>query len=107
MKKILTSAFLLFFILVTAAWADDSFKCGSELIFPGDASVRVLLLCGPPSYKEVVQPGIEGPQEENWYYNCGDTGFLYVLRFVEGKLESINTDGYGRGQSDCTGAANR
>ena len=107
MKKILTVTALLFLISLTGASADDSFRCGSDLVNLGDSTVKVLLRCGAPSYKEVLNPGFEGPRVENWFYNCGSSGFLYLLRFVEGALESINNEGYGSGQSDCTGAANR
>jgi hypothetical protein len=108
MKKILTVVLLLFFVmLVTGASADDSFRCGSELVNPGASTVKVLLRCGPPSYKEILNPGFEGSRVENWFYNCGSSGFLYVLRFVEGTLAAINNEGYGRGQSDCFGPANR
>ena len=107
MKKIWISVFLLFLVLATSASAEDTFNCGSNVIVLGDTLERVRLLCGPPSSKDVIHPGIEGPQEEDWAYNCGTTGFLYILRFVDGKLESINTDGYGTGQSDCNGASNR
>jgi hypothetical protein len=108
MKNILTVAPLLFaLILVTGASADDSFRCGSELVNPGDSTVKVLLRCGQPSYREMLNPGVEGSRVERWFYNCGSNGFLYVLRFVEGTLETIKNEGYGRGQSDCTGASNR
>ncbi len=99
--------FLLFLVLAVVASADDSFRCGSDLVNPGDSTVKVLLRCGPPSYKEVLNPGFEGARVEKWFYNCGSSGFLYVLGFVEGTLETINNEGYGRGQSDCAGAAGR
>jgi hypothetical protein len=108
MKKILTVlSLLLFLMLVTGASADDSFRCGSHLVYPGDSTVKVFLRCGPPSYKEVLNPGFDGSRVENWFYNCGSSGFLYVLRFVEGTLATISNEGYGRGQSDCFGAPSR
>jgi hypothetical protein len=98
-------------LLLSVMWVSqvlvDTFRCGSKLVGNGDSTVRVLLYCGPPSYKEIISPGIEGPRVEKWYYNCGSSGFLYLLRFVNGVLESIGNEGYGSGQSDCLGAKNR
>ena len=107
MRKILTVTLLLSLVLVTGVSADDLFRCGSDVVNLGDATVRVQLLCGPPSYKEVLNPGVEGPRVENWFYNCGSSGFLYLLRFEDGTLQSIDNEGYGSGRSDCTGAKNR
>ena len=107
MKKILTIASILFFITAARASADDIFRCGTDVVNLGDSTVKVLLSCGPPSYKEPINPGIEGPRVENWFYNCGSSGFLYLLRFEDGTLQSIDNEGYGSGRSDCTGAKNR
>jgi hypothetical protein len=107
MKKILTVMSLPLFILFSSASADDTFRCGSEVVSLGDSTMKVLIRCGPPSYKEVLNPGFEGPRVESWYYNCGSSGFLYNLRFVEGTLETINNEGYGSGRSECGGAQNR
>lgn len=40
---------------------------------------------------------------EKWYYNCGDNDFLYVLTFEGGILKKEETEGYGKGKSDCKG----
>jgi hypothetical protein len=40
---------------------------------------------------------------EKWYYNCGDNDFIYVLTFEGGKLKREDTEGYGKGKSDCKG----
>jgi len=40
---------------------------------------------------------------EKWYYNCGDNDFIYVLTFEGGKLKKEETEGYGKGKSDCKG----
>ena len=98
-------------LLLSVMWVSqvlvDTFRCGSKLVGNGDSTVRVLLRCGPPSHKEIISPGVEGPLVEKWYYNCGYSDFLYVLRFVNGVLDSIENLGYGTGQSDCLGAKNQ
>ena len=40
---------------------------------------------------------------ERWFYNCGEHDFLYVLTFAGGVLEKEETQGYGKGKSDCQG----
>jgi hypothetical protein len=40
---------------------------------------------------------------EKWYYNCGDNDFIYVLTFEGGVLKKEETEGYGKGKSDCQG----
>jgi hypothetical protein len=40
---------------------------------------------------------------EVWYYNCGENDFIYKLIFEDGKIANINTEGRGRGKSDCLG----
>jgi hypothetical protein len=40
---------------------------------------------------------------EKWYYNCGDNDFIYVLTFEGGVLKKEETEGYGKGKSDCRG----
>ena len=106
MKKVAALTLLLTFMWVGRVQG-NTFRCGSELVYTGDSTVRVLLRCGPPSHKEIISPGVEGPLVEKWYYNCGYSDFLYVLRFVNGVLDSIENLGYGTGQSDCLGAKNQ
>lgn len=47
--------------------------------------------------------GTSGKKVEKWYYNCGESDFIYVLTFEGGVLKSEETEGYGRGKSDCKG----
>ena len=49
-------------------------------------------------YEEVSKKPIE-----KWYYNCGDNDFIYVLTFEGSKLKKEETEGYGKGKSDCKG----
>ena len=107
MKSI--SVILLLFLLAwsTPASTSDAFRCGPEIITRGDTTVETLISCGEPSYREVLNPGFEGPRVENWFYDCGFGGFLHVLRFVDGRLMDVKTEGYGHGESECTGALHR
>jgi hypothetical protein len=103
-----------------------AFRCGSGLVKVGDTTGKVLLECGPPTYKEGAgtkskvksKKTAERTKEksaerkssrgatrkaERWFYNCGEHDFLYVLNFAGGVLEKEETQGYGKGKSDCLG----
>jgi Protein of unknown function (DUF2845) len=108
MKALLLIAMFLFSLAcASSVYASDTFRCGSEIVTRGETTVETLYSCGEPSFREVLNPGVEGPWVENWFYNCGSSEFIHVLRFVEGILQDVKTAGYGRGQSECLGAQHR
>jgi hypothetical protein len=115
-------------LLILAVPGDGgAFRCGAGLVLTGDKSGKVLIECGPPTSREVVGAKTKGkttkterakqkhqPLEkatykessqkvERWYYNCGAHDFIYVLTFEGGVLTKEETEGYGRGKSDCLG----
>jgi len=104
---IVTVIFLLSLAYASPASASDTFRCGPEIVARGETTIETLFSCGAPSFREILNPGFEGPRVENWFYNCGSGGFLHVLRFVGGRLQDVKTAGYGRGQSECIGALHR
>ncbi|PKN27705.1 MAG: hypothetical protein CVU64_15350 [Deltaproteobacteria bacterium HGW-Deltaproteobacteria-21] len=85
----------------------NNFRCGREIVSLDDTSGKVFMECGEPTWKEMVgyRDGLLDTQL--WYYNCGSSDFLYVLRFVGGRLKEIESQGYGTGQSDCYGPRTR
>lgn len=92
MKSLLAiGVFLLSLAYASPASASDTFRCGPEIITRGETTIETLYSCGAPSFREVLSPGFEGPRVENWFYNCGSGGFLHVLRFVEGRLQDVNS----------------
>ena len=107
MKWTIILVLFLFFASASSVLASDSFVCGSQVIQRGDTTVKTMASCGEPSYTELLNPGFKDSRVENWFYNCGSGGFLYVLRFVEGRLQDVKAQGSGGGQSACTGALNR
>ncbi|MHB8771462.1 MAG: DUF2845 domain-containing protein [Syntrophales bacterium] len=113
------------FLIVALGGDALAFRCGSGLVRAGDTTGKVLMECGPPTYKEgagtktkaksvktekardrtaerKVSRGA-GRKVERWFYNCGESDFLYVLTFAGGVLEKEETQGYGKGKSDCLG----
>jgi hypothetical protein len=126
MVKIAVSAG--FLTLLLAAVPDDglAFRCGSGLVIEGDRTGKVLIECGPPTSKEVAgakttgksqaahgkktpkssEPGTHRENSgkvEKWFYNCGERDFVYILTFEGGVLTKEETQGYGKGRSDCQG----
>lgn len=89
--------------------AVDTVRCGSRLASVGMTAAEVLGVCGNPSYRDVwAQPGQYGGgwlgNIEEWSYNLGSSQLLRVFRFRNGRLQQIDTDGYGfadDGAGDC------
>jgi hypothetical protein len=117
------------FLTLLAPADSQAFRCGSGLVVIGDRTGKVLIECGPPTLKEgagtataaktkqtkktgskataapvepAKRPGSAG-KVERWFYNCGEHDFLYVLTFEGGVLTKEETQGYGKGRSDCLG----
>jgi hypothetical protein len=108
MKKLFSVALVcLLFSSVASASEYNNFRCGTEVISVGDTTGKVFMECGDPSWKESVGYTDGFLDTQLWYYNCGGNDFLYVLRFVGGRLKEIESQGYGTGQSDCYGPRRR
>jgi hypothetical protein len=89
----------------------DSLRCGSKLITEGDLMEQVLEHCGEPSATKrtwiIRQPRFEyGGQEipfegqedvpvDLWTYDFGPNKLMRRIRFVAGKVDSIETLEYG------------
>lgn len=94
---------LLFSSIASASGEYNNFRCGREVVAIGDTTGKVFMECGEPSWKESVGYSDGFLENQLWYYNCGINDFLYVLRFVGGRLKDIESQGYGTGRSDCYG----
>ena len=129
MKKMKTNvAFFFVATVVCLFFAFNAFalRCGDEIISTGDSKAKVLTRCGKPMLKEKVgakksartkgeRRGTADSQYvyhkkqsstknvEKWYYNCGKDDFIYVLTFEGGIITKEETDGRGRGRSECLG----
>ena len=116
---------IIFFALTTIflftcsnSWA---FRCGSGLVSTGDTKTQVMVTCGKPSSKEtscanrVMETTTDkngnikkrkkkcANKEEIWHYNCGNDDYIYALTFENGKLTNEETEGRGKGKSNCRG----
>lgn len=103
-----------FLFILLGVWTNSVFalRCGNQIISVGDAEAKVLLACGQPSQKsesngsnrnhqnsKKSQPynykNYKTTQTMRWFYNFGPTDFIYVVVFKNGKVNKIETKGYG------------
>ncbi len=85
---------LLCALACAAAQADDSFRCGNELIVAGMTQADVLQQCGPPTSKsEEIAPVRSGKQvvgqttTQRWTYQS--YGATRVLVFDQDVLKAV------------------
>jgi hypothetical protein len=99
-------------LLLPTLAAADAMRCGSRLISDGDPIEKVLEHCGEPAQTQrtwiVRQPRFEvGGQEypfkgeeevpvDTWTYDFGPNQLMRRIRFVAGKVDSIETLDYGK-----------
>ena len=87
-------------IASTTATALDTMRCGSRLVSTEMTAAEVIAACGEPQFRDVLSEsgayggGALGYSEE-WTYNFGSSQLLRVLRFRQGRLQRIDTEGYG------------
>jgi hypothetical protein len=127
MGKVFLACVFLSTILFLSPGSGFGFRCGDGLVSIGDSKGKVKITCGPPTHMETVSTKSKdkvttyeaGNQQksktkvgvrktkaekvEKWYYNCGNNDFIYVLTFTGGTLSAEDTEGYGKGKSDCGG----
>jgi hypothetical protein len=111
--RVLVSATLSALLLTVALpAAADGMRCGSKLMTTGDPRSKVRQFCGEPSDIQtrsilrrptfnfggrILSYGdgyVEIPVEI-WTYNFGPYKLMREIRFVDGRIESIETLGYG------------
>ena len=116
--------FLVVLMMIVIVAVDAyAFRCRNEIVTTGNSECVVLSRFGPPTYKQEVNTETRGTTVgryyrghyyggmyseetvvvEEWYYNCGENDFIYILTFKAGVLEKETSAGYGSGASDCKG----
>jgi hypothetical protein len=89
----------------------DSLRCGNRVISEGDTIDEVLAHCGEPADRsrtwirrqprfeyggqEIPFPGEEDVPVDLWTYDFGANKLMRRIRFVAGKVDSIETLDYG------------
>jgi hypothetical protein len=121
-KESIAAIFLVIsFYFLLSPDKSEAFRCGTGLVSTGDTKTQVLLTCGQPttkdkssceSRKQYLASDKAGKikkskkcdkKQEVWHYNCGANDFIYALTFENGKLVEEDTEGRGKGKSDCLG----
>jgi hypothetical protein len=87
-------------LLACGTAAADVMRCEGKVVTTGDRSFDVERLCGEPSFRDewdeyLAYHHLPTAHVEEWYYNFGPSRLVHVLRFRNGKLTQIDTDGYG------------
>ena len=89
----------LFVGAVPSASADDSARCSGHLVQRGDPSIKVKRYCGQPTFVDPWRGngaayGVSFSMEA-WTYNWGPGRLIEIFVFRNGKVDSIETAGYG------------
>jgi len=106
MKKRLFSSLAFFLVLSATLSYADSMRCQGKIVSTGNTSTKVLLTCGEPLSKEVVEIKKTKDSDsanksrkteeskifvEKWTYGLGKGRLLQILTFQEGVLIKIET----------------
>ena len=112
MRALVSSVLAALLLALAIPASADGLRCGSKLVTTGDPRAKVRQLCGEPTdvqtrsilRRPVFNFGgrtltygdgyIEVPIEI-WTYNFGPYKLMREIRFVDGRVEEIQTLGYG------------
>jgi hypothetical protein len=99
-------------LLLASGASADSVRCGSKVITEGDPIERVRQYCGEPTEtqrtwmtrqprfeyggQEVPFPGREDVPVDLWTYDFGPSKLVRKIRFIAGKVDSIETLEHGK-----------
>ena len=112
MRALVSSALAALLLALAAPASADGLRCGSKLITDGDPRSKVRQFCGEPTdvqtrtilrrpYFNVggrtysYGDGYVEIPVEIWTYNFGPYKLMREIRFVDGRVEEIQTLGYG------------
>lgn len=83
-----------------AASAADSLRCGTAIVGVGATTQEVRAKCGAPDFTDVQTEAL--PRGRGyaadvviWTYNFGPQRLMRLLRFRDGQLRNVQSDGYG------------
>lgn len=82
----------------------DNFRCpNGAIVSTGATMSEVYIKCDPPTFKNTRTETKSGDQGativinvEEWTYNEGPHKFVHLLVFRNGKLEEVQSLGYGK-----------
>jgi hypothetical protein len=109
MARLILLFTIFIFLFPTAAYSDEVFRCGSDIVKVGDSSVTVKKVCGKPMKTEAAKSKTSkkkskksriktedssetsGGKSQKWYYDRGYGDFIYILTFKGNTLNNIQT----------------
>jgi hypothetical protein len=112
MRALVSSAFAALLLAVAVPASADGLRCGSKLVTTGDPRAKVRQFCGEPTdvqTRSILRRPVFGfggrvysygdgyveVPVEIWTYNFGPYKLMREIRFVDGRVEDIETLGYG------------
>ncbi|WP_293373459.1 DUF2845 domain-containing protein [Nevskia sp.] len=100
LRRLGSGALLLLALVAFNACAGSTLRCGQRIVATEDSAAKVRAACGEPALRD-LQPQFDPRRGqvfntiEVWTYNFGQNQLLRLLRFRDGRLVDIDTDGYG------------
>jgi hypothetical protein len=88
-------------LLSSVARAEDSMRCGNQLIAIGDGARTVLAKCGSPTAQQRRWDrgrrrwGWVNVVIDTWRYDFGPYEFVRILTLADGELRAIEVGDYG------------
>jgi Protein of unknown function (DUF2845) len=112
MRALVSSALVALLLAIAAPASADGLRCGSKLVTTGDPRSKVRQFCGEPTdvqTRSILRrpyfnfggrgytygDGYVEIPVEIWTYNFGPYKLMREIRFVDGRVENIETLGYG------------
>jgi hypothetical protein len=112
MRALVSSALAALLLMVAVPASADGLRCGSKLVSTGDPRAKVRQFCGEPTDVQTrailrrptfgfggriysYGDGFVEVPVEIWTYNFGPYKLMRQIRFVDGRVEDIETLGYG------------
>ena len=112
MRALVSSALTALLLTAAVPASADGMRCGSKLVTTGDPRAKVRQFCGEPvdvQTRSILRrptfgfggriysygDGYVEVPVEIWTYNFGPYKLMREIRFVDGRVETIETLGYG------------
>jgi hypothetical protein len=112
MRALVSSALAALLLTIAVPASADGMRCGSKLMSQGDPRAKVRQFCGEPTdvqTRSILRrptfnfggriysygDGYVEVPVEIWTYNLGPYKLMREIRFVDGRVEDIETLGYG------------
>jgi hypothetical protein len=112
MRALVSSALAALLLTLAVPASADGLRCGNKLVSTGDPRAKVRQFCGEPTDVQTrailrrptfdfggriysYGDGFVEVPVEIWTYNFGPYKLMREIRFVDGRVEDIETLGYG------------